>query len=347
MRHEAILKSQSLKKFKSIKNGVDPYPVVIEIHPTDVCNHGCKYCFHGGNGFGKDRDPSRYMRTVQYLSLFGEFTDLGIYNLSISGGGEPFLSKNIVDIVSGAVENGLLVRVVTTGNYLPKIAISYLMKCSEVRFSVDAVDPSTYSKIRNVPPLLLEKTLENMRMVIKSRNEAGSSLQIGTTFIINTENSGQILSFASLMLGSVGVNKIIYKYDVYGRYVPDTNSSIVKEHLEEVKKQWGEAVEIRDILSPFITGLPCVMPFFKPVINPYGDLYSCCLGSQPRETNGYYFGNLTKYIRGKENNAFQKVWTESRDIRRQMLKSVKCLSCNYTDRKINQSFLNFSQVKID
>lgn len=95
MRHERILERGMDSTFEEIASGADPYPRIIEIHPTDVCNQGCNYCFHGGNGFGESRDPSKYLSAQQLEQLIRNMSDLHINELSISGGGEPFLSKDM------------------------------------------------------------------------------------------------------------------------------------------------------------------------------------------------------------------------------------------------------------
>lgn len=344
MRHEDILLTNAVERFKSIEKGADPYPTVIEIHPTDVCNQGCEYCFHGGAGFGKDRDPSRYLKPSQYLQLFQEFSQLGIKDLSMSGGGEPFLSRDIESVLSSAIENRLSVRIVTNGNFIPENLMPYLMECSEIRFSLDTTDPATYARVHNVNPSLLEKTFNNMRKILEIRSKLGRGPQVGATFIVNPENSDEISHFASVMLEDIGVDRIIFKHDVYGRYLPKQNLGVDRQ-LEYVKARWDKVIEIRSMLGPFVSGLPCVMPFFESVINPYGELYSCCLGSQPGEINGYFLGNLANFLNGGSGDAFQKVWEQSREVREAVLKEAKCLNCNYTDRRINEAFMEFQNAK--
>lgn len=341
MRHELILAEAKEVTFKEIDSGKDPYPRIIEIHPTDVCNQACKYCFHSGNGFGESRDPTRYLNAQQLNRFVGDISDLGIKELSISGGGEPFLSEDIRVLLAEAKSKDINIRIVTNGNFIPEGILSDIVSCTEIRFSIDTVDPETYASIRNVKPSLLNVTLNNIKRVVLEKRERKTNIQIGATFIINPQNQEQISDFASLLLGKIGIDKVIYKYDIYGRYVPHGDQTRIKKSLLLIKKHWGDGVDVRNSLGDFVSGSPCVVPYFKSVVNPYGDVYSCCLGSQPGEINGFFLGNVTQDLKDENNNSFAQVWKKSKSIRDEMLKGVRCVDCNFTDREINESYVSF------
>ncbi len=338
MKQEAILLSQTEAVFGEVIKGYDPYPISVEVHPTDICNQGCNYCFHGGKGFGKDRDTSRYLSENQIRNLIANLAELKIREYSISGGGEPFLSRNIRTFIKEAQLRNLNTRIVTNGNFIPNDLLSDIVNCVEIRFSMDTVNPDTYSLIRNVDPSLLGTTLVNIRGVVEEKKRQNTNLLVGASFITNPHNQGEIVQFADTLLGEVGVDKVIFKHDIYGKYIPDTQRDGVEKSLSLVKAYWGDAVEIRTQLDRFKIGRPCVIPYFKSAINPYGDLYSCCLGAQPREVNGYLMGNMAVDLNDDSANAFENVWRNSKSIRRAMLREVKCVDCNYTDRQINDRF---------
>lgn len=118
MRHEALLHGSQERIFTKIEKGHDPLPFCIEVHPTDFCNQGCRYCF----GAGKHRtgietkQREKYMSSSDYGVVFGEMKRSGIDNLSVSGGGEPFLSTDIEKIYASALDNNLIVRALSTNS---------------------------------------------------------------------------------------------------------------------------------------------------------------------------------------------------------------------------------------
>lgn len=340
MHHEQDLKRNQHEIFRKVEERKDPYPVCVEIHPTDVCNQGCEYCFHGGNGFGNSRDRNRFLSAEEYDQLLAELSRLGIRIISISGGGEQFLSKDASAIIGSALSHDLDVRIVSHGNFLPVEALPLLIQCEEIRFSVDTPDAETYSQVRKVHPKMHERTLQNIATLVEAKKQMKGRVNIGAAFIIGEINKLQVLEFASLMLDQIGVDVVTFKYDIYGEFKPgDEQDDGLREQLERAKQLYGKRVEIRPYLGDYKGGHACVVPYFKSVINPYGELFSCCLGAQPGEKNGYLFGDVLREMRHGNNNAFASVWSQSRQIRVDMLEATQCESCNHTDRQINNAFL--------
>lgn len=346
MKHETELLSKTGEIFQKVDQKLDPYPYCIEIYPTDICNQRCQYCFHGGLGFGEQRNIKKFMQVEDYAVLFKEMTDLNINILSIAGGGEPFMFSNIIDVIDQAIANNLRVRIVTNGNFISPKAIDKILQCEEIRFSVDTPDPETYSKIRKVPARLHQRTLDNIARLVEAKKQRGSNVDIGATCIIGPNNATQLGEFSDLMLGQLGIDKVVFKYDIYGEFAADESSRAeVNNQLNAAKERYRDKVEIRPGLPDFQTGLPCIVSYFKTAINPYGELYSCCLGAQPKETNGYKLGNVADNIREGKTNPLAAVWKESRDTRLSMLKRVACASCNFTDRNINLQYIEHSNRK--
>lgn len=340
MNHELQLLDSMSEIFESISQHQDPYPKCIEIHTTDICNQRCQYCFHGGNGFGKQRQQERFMNLGEYAALFQEMADLGIKDLSISGGGEPFLLRQILGVIDQARNNQLRVRIATNGNFISQEAVDRVIQCDEMRVSLDTPDPATYARIRNVDEKMHQLTLGNMAILVKAKQQSKSRLNIGASCIIGSVNATQLLSFTDLMIGRLGIDEVVFKYDIYAKFIAESSSEpLIERQLEEAKSKYGDAIEVRPRLSSFQTGNPCIVPYLKPAINPYGELYSCCLGAQPGEVNGFWLGNVAELMRDGKNNTFSKAWKNGRKIRLAMLQKVLCTSCNYTDRVVNTSYL--------
>ena len=147
--------------------------------------------------------------------------------------------------------------------------------------------------------------------------------------MVSDLNHYQIESFAATMLDDIGIDKVVYKQDIYGEIGIDDPS--VSGRLESVRQRYGKRVDARmDDISGSPAD-PCVVPYIKVAFNPYGELYSCCLGAQPGEKNGVMLGSLAS------SGSFERLWFDSAPIRKSMLMpGVSCSHCNYTDRAINQ-----------
>jgi MoaA/NifB/PqqE/SkfB family radical SAM enzyme len=311
----------------------DPLPRGVEIHPTDVCNHRCDYCFHGGTGF----DPRRAHQTLSlenYIDLFGQMAELGIRSLSIAGGGEPLGDRRTRDIVEHAHKLALDVRIVTHGNLLSAELDDTILRCREIRVSVDAIFPETYEKIRHVPGKKLYTTLQNITRIIRKRNAGTSNLNIGVSFLISEYNYSEVEEFCLNFL-RLGIDAIVIKHDIYDIYT--TSGAKWDEIRERLSKIDDVRLEIRPRLRSEILGHPCIIPYVQVVANPYGDIFSCPLGSQPGEKNGYCLGNIKR-------QTLLNLWQGSRAIRQNLrVRGVSCTRCNSTDAEINQKFRSLVQ----
>ncbi|MCX5713155.1 MAG: radical SAM protein, partial [Candidatus Omnitrophica bacterium] len=74
--------------------GKNIYPVYMEVSPSGSCNHRCVYC---ALDFMKYR--SRFLDTAIFKNRLGEMGKLGVKSIMYAGEGEPFLHKNIADII--------------------------------------------------------------------------------------------------------------------------------------------------------------------------------------------------------------------------------------------------------
>lgn len=311
---------------EKLKQNLYPYPTIIEIHPTDVCNQRCDYCFHEGIGFGKIKLKKPILSIEQYKELFEEMHNSGIEHLSIAGGGEPFLDERMPHLLKMAHQNELQTRIVTNGNFLTYQSMKELMYCDEIRFSIDAIHPETYASIRHVPEFVFMQTMENIRNLSDLRKEHSSQLSMGTTFLVTEKNYLEAEEFCKSML-KLGLDSIVFKSDIYGERIPLEELKKVENSIRELG---SPKVEIRTGSPSDIKDMKCFIPYFKIATNSHGDVYSCCLGSQPRETNGYLFGNLHAM-------SFREIWQTAKPLVRGIsTNGVACVNCNYTDNKINK-----------
>jgi hypothetical protein len=201
------------------------------------------------------------------------------------------------------------------------------MRCEEIRISISSVDSSTFSEITRAPEALLSSTLRNIEQLVKLRREKGSSLSIGVSVLVLPENHSEVVALCKFMLG-MGLDAVIVKYDIYNLFVPDRKALIrINSELRNIN---DSRLEIREPLTMNMSEAGCYMPFFKIAMNPYGDIFSCCLGAQPGEDNGYLLADLRF-------DSFYAAWKSSEASLRNLTSGVNCTTCNYVDYLINQT----------
>lgn len=322
MDHERQQHAYVSRLFDRFSVGEDPYPRIVEIHPTDACNHRCDYCFHGGVGLDSSRRDET-LPIARYRALFRELARIGIDQISIAGGGEPFLDPRLDRLLTDAHLCGHQVRVVTHGNHMPPTWVENILRCKEIRFSVDAASPAVYQHIRKIPGRMFHRTVSNISMLIDARRGTSSDLRIGVSFLLQAANVAELPAFCEFF-SRLEVDSITVKHDVYG-------SSLAPDVADRLRRDLAPAYPKKlDFRSPaqFVPGA-CFTPYMMVVVDPYGDIFSCALGSQPGETSGFRLGSI-------RNRSFASLWAESQKTRESMRSAVHCQNCNHTDIGINE-----------
>lgn len=120
-----------------------PAPAILTIHPTDVCNHRCPWCWF-------ERRPAALdMRAA--LQTLDDFLPNGVQEIIVSGGGEPLLHRNIGDLIDLlASYRSVNRRLYTHGELLPRMRGRIAAAFDYVRISVDAGSASAYAAVHGV-----------------------------------------------------------------------------------------------------------------------------------------------------------------------------------------------------
>lgn len=117
-------------------------PHTIYIDVTNMCNLNCKHCFTG-------RQKKRFMDKAMFESIIKQAVKLEVFGIVISGG-EPFMHKSIIDFISFANNEGLLVGISTNGTLIDKdIAKIVSNMISNVQVSLDGSNALSHGFIRN------------------------------------------------------------------------------------------------------------------------------------------------------------------------------------------------------
>ena len=115
------------------------------IECTDACNLKCAHCYLG------DINQSTELPLEKIKSVLDQFSDIGGEYLTLSGG-EPFLRKDIFDIIEYASSRPLFVGVFSNGvlitDEIAKKLSQYNIK--EIQISLDGAKPETHDAYRGI-----------------------------------------------------------------------------------------------------------------------------------------------------------------------------------------------------
>jgi len=150
---------QLVFRTSKIRNVKVPPPKYLILGITNRCNLNCIHCSVRANERLDDE-----LTTAEWKNLITTIAEMGVEAVGLSGG-EPLLREDVFDLADHALNQGLLVGLVTNGLLLNRGIAEKIKKMNlDVQISLDGSRPLYHDKIRNREGSL-EKLLEKVRFL--------------------------------------------------------------------------------------------------------------------------------------------------------------------------------------
>jgi len=186
-------------------------PVTVSLSPSWVCNNACEFCTFGDRKFSlEERQVKGLMPKETAKSIIDQLAQFGIKGIIFTGGGEPTVHPNLIELMLYAKKRGLETALFTNGTFDPSLVEPLLrdVKPRFVRVSLNAADEATHFKMTADDPDDLskyersrsnfEKVVENLRRlaVYKYEHRDKVATRLGIGVIIGKKNVGSLSGFA-------------------------------------------------------------------------------------------------------------------------------------------------------
>ncbi len=178
-------------------------PVTVDTDPTNTCNYNCIWC----NAFDYMQKGMNTIPEEHLLRLADFYKEWGVRSTCVAGGGEPLLNKGFNSFIERLHKNGVQSGLITNGSVMNDEHIDVLARCSRwCGFSMDSGTPQIYAKVKGIKDKkYFSKVIENIKKLVKRRDEIGSKLDIAYKFLVHPDNALEIYEAAKLAK-SLGVN---------------------------------------------------------------------------------------------------------------------------------------------
>jgi SynChlorMet cassette radical SAM/SPASM protein ScmE len=121
-------------------------PKTLDIAITNRCNLRCLYCYHfGGAGEVGDDLPAR-----EWQQFFEELNRCAVMDVILAGG-EPFMRKDLKEIIESIVANRMRFSILSNGTLITEKMADFLAstgRCNHVQVSIDGSNPAVHDACR-------------------------------------------------------------------------------------------------------------------------------------------------------------------------------------------------------
>ena len=288
-------------------------PYVVQIFPVYACNFKCTYCIFSiekeKRGFISDKvfmDLALYKKCIDDMTKFPN----KIKVLRFVGIGEPLLHKDIVEMVSYAVEKKVAntVEILTNGLLLTPKMSDALIKTGLTRLvvSLQGTSKEKYKKVCQVD-IDFDGFVANLKYFFAHKGKAQMYLKIVDSALDGKKDE-----------------KLFY--EIFG----DISDTIAIEHTVPIhsgidydKVLKGKEMSVTQFGLPVSEVKICPQPFFTMQINPDGKVVPCYSFEYPIITGDTNVQSVVEIWNGKT----------IREFRRKMLDGTEkaseiCKDCN-------------------
>ena len=250
--------------------------VISTIYP---CNFGCPFCPYTDGNSEIRRFYHEHKGDLLPVALWEKMADeCGPYGawMRCTGGGEPMLHPQMVDLIEYAKARGARIWLNTNGSMfgpLPKLRqkLERLVRAhiDLIEFSMDAGDAQTYAVLRpphggpvRNPTQWWERMVSNVRAALEFRKALRAPSRVVVSIIRQEAMEGKLDAAVQFWLKDVGVDEVITRKFLTW----DDNTSI----------SFGSALD-RHLYADLLTERkdPCVWPFERLNVDTLGRVALC------------------------------------------------------------------------
>ena len=339
-----------LDKVEKLLNNENPAPILIEIDPSNACNHSCPFCISGHLHLNKYKGTDLFNRTMLKKDVFKDLVDdlisLKIDAINWTGGGEPTMNPALSEMIKYINKNSnIKMGMFSNGTMFKRFDLfeTIVNSCSWVRVSMDAGREDTYDNLRITNNKTNFKTvIENIITLIETKKRLKSDITIGVGFVVTRDNYNEILDFSNLFK-DIDVD--------YCQFKPEIIQVERDESLDKSKEQISSDFWLKDVLvlldeAKKILGDKYECNAYKiddliVDVKNYGRNYKQCLGSQLQpcvgaDGNVYVCTNHRghkKYSYGSlYEKSFKEIWSDIKtksNIMNKIENEEKFINCTH------------------
>ena len=219
-------------------------PLSYSIEPTNHCNLKCPEC---PSGLGILTRPLGLLKETDFRNIVDEIKSTSFY-IQLFFQGEPFINKNLPDLIKYAQANKIYISISTNGHFINKENVDHVLKNApdKLIYSVDGLDEDSYQNYRVGGTF--KQADEGLRLLLKRRKELGLKKPFVEFQYIVMKQNEHLIENVKEYGKVVGVDKVVFKtmqissYDnarkflpankKYSRYIIENGTFRIKQEVK-------------------------------------------------------------------------------------------------------------------
>lgn len=195
-----------VKRVNDWLEGGNIYPIYMEISPSGMCNHRCKFCALDFMEYQK-----RFLDVEVLKVRLAEMAELGLKSVMFAGEGEPLLHKKITDIINCCDDVGINSAMTTNAVFLKKtVAEQILGKMEWMKVSINAGTADTYAKIHCTNSKDFDRVISNLSEAAKIRAKNNYKCTLGMQILLLPENKDEVKKLCAIGK-DIGMDYVVVK----------------------------------------------------------------------------------------------------------------------------------------
>jgi len=234
------------------------------------------------------------------MEILEDLSAIGVKAITLSGGGEPLIHKNIEDILQKTLDCKLDLSMLTNGQELEGKKAELMAEAKWIRISMDYWNNEMFTDTRKVKPEFFYKIVKN----IKNFTKINKKCDLGVNYIITKKNYTTLIE-AFDFITSLGVDNIRFSplwvpdFNIYHQFIKHE----VLNQLNQIYKKAPKETSVYDTykIVPEITTRTynrCYFLQIVPVIGADLNIYNC--HNKAYDSNGI-IGSIKK-------KKFSEIW---------------------------------------
>lgn len=286
------------KRLEALRAGEQPNPLHVQIILSDLCNHDCSFCAYRMSGYTSNQlfnviredgtqnhNPNRMITTAKAHEILDDCERMGVRAIQFTGGGEPTVHPDHIEIFGRALDLGMRCALVTNGNRLQPGWEDVLPFFSWLRVSLDAGTPETYASVRRVKPTAFHKALANIQAIRTQIDAQMTAAVLGVGFVVTRENWSELYEAVRLAKENGAHNvRIGAMFSQMGATYYDGMIEPIRELEMRAKELQGDGFLVFDLfgqrVDDLFQGAPdyqfCGFEHFTTYIGADLNVYRCC-----------------------------------------------------------------------